>query len=47
MGFLDNLENNLKSLESHEDGKESAERQQRTRDNDRANAQAIAPTPKL
>ena len=43
MGFLDNLENNLKSLESHEDGKESAERQQRTRDNDRANAQAIAP----
>jgi hypothetical protein len=43
MGFLDNLENSLKSLESHEDGKESAERQQRTRDNDRANAQAIAP----
>jgi hypothetical protein len=43
MSFLDNLENNLKSLESQEEGKESAERQQRLRDQERANAQAIAP----
>lgn len=43
MSFLDNLENNLKSLESQEEGKESAERQQRARDQERAAAQAIAP----
>ena len=43
MSFLDNLENNLKSLESQEEGKESAERQQRAREQQRANAQAIAP----
>jgi hypothetical protein len=43
MSFLDNLENNLKSLESQEDGKESAERQHRERENRRANAQAVAP----
>jgi hypothetical protein len=43
MSFLDNLENNLKSLESHEEGKDSAERLQRTRMNERAQAQAAAP----
>lgn len=43
MSFLDNLENNLKSLESQEDGKENAERQQRDRENRRASAQAVAP----
>lgn len=43
MSFLDNLENNLKSLESQEEGKESAQRQQRERDTRRANAQAVAP----
>jgi hypothetical protein len=43
MSFLDNLENNLKSLESQEEGKESAARSRRTRDTERANAQAAAP----
>jgi len=43
MGFLDNLENNLKSLESQEDGKEAAERAHRTRESTRASAQAAAP----
>ena len=43
MSFLDNLENNLKSLESQEEGNESAERQQRARERDRAAAQAAAP----
>jgi hypothetical protein len=43
MSFLDNLENNLKSLESHEDGKDNAERLHRTRQNERAQAQAVAP----
>lgn len=43
MSFLDNLENNLKSLESREDGKEAADRQQQARDRERAGAQAIAP----
>lgn len=43
MGFLDNLENNLKSLESREEGREAADRQQRTRESERAQAQAIAP----
>ena len=43
MSYLDNLENSLKSLESHEEGKESAEQQQRTRERDRAAAQAAAP----
>ncbi|SPE36439.1 conserved hypothetical protein [Candidatus Sulfopaludibacter sp. SbA3] len=43
MSFLDNLENNLKSLESQEEGKESAERQHRERENERASAQAVAP----
>ena len=43
MGFLDNLENNLKSLESQEDSREAADRQQRARESERAQAQAIAP----
>ena len=43
MSFLDNLENNLKNLESSAEGKESAERQARAREQDRAAAQAIAP----
>jgi hypothetical protein len=43
MSFLDNLENNLKSLESQEDGKDSAERQHRERESQRASAQAVAP----
>jgi hypothetical protein len=43
MGFLDNLENSLKSLESQEDGREAADRQQRARESEREQAQAIAP----
>jgi len=43
MSFLDNLENNLKSLESREEGGESAQSQQRARDAERASAHAIAP----
>jgi hypothetical protein len=43
MSFLDDLENNLKSLESSEQGKEDAERAQRARDSERAEAQAVAP----
>ena len=43
MGFLDNLEDNLKSLESREEGSEAADRQQRVRESERAQAQAIAP----
>src|SRR5665811_1477335 len=43
MSYLDNLENNLKSLESSEQGKDDAERAQRTRENERAQAQAVAP----
>ena len=43
MSFLDNLENNLKSLESQEEGKEAAERAARLRANEKANAQAVAP----
>ncbi len=43
MSFLDNLENNLKSLESSEEGKEAAERQARLRDQQRSAAQAISP----
>ena len=43
MSFLDNLENNLKSLESREEGGEAADRQQRARESERAQAQAIAP----
>ena len=43
MSFLDNLENNLKSLESSEQGKDDAERAHRAREHDRAQAQAVAP----
>lgn len=43
MSFLDNLENNLKSLESQEEGKDSAERRHREREHQRAHAQAVAP----
>ena len=43
MSFLDNLENNLKSLESHGDAKDDADRQQRARQSERAQAQAAAP----
>ncbi len=43
MSFLDNLENNLKSLESSEQGREDAERAQRTREQERARTQATAP----
>ncbi len=43
MSFLDNLENSLKSLESSEQGKEDAERAHRTREQERAQAQAVAP----
>jgi len=43
MSFLDNLENNLKSLESSQEGKEAAERQARAREQQRAEAQTIAP----
>ena len=43
MSFLDNLENNLKSLESVEEGKDEKERQQRERQMRTASAQAAAP----
>jgi hypothetical protein len=43
MSFLDNLENNLKSLESHEQGSDAAEQQHRARERSRAEAQAAAP----
>jgi hypothetical protein len=43
MSFLDNLENNLKSLESVEEGRDAAEQQRRARERDRADAQAAAP----
>src|SRR3954468_18102333 len=43
MSFLDNLENNLKSLEGREEGNESAEQQRKSRDRDLAAAKAAAP----
>jgi len=43
MSFLDNLENNLKSLESQDEGNRDASRQQRSRDSQRASALAVAP----
>lgn len=43
MSFLDNLENNLKSLESREEGNASAEQQRRSRERERVEAQAAAP----
>ena len=42
MSFLDNLENNLKSLESHEENGEDALRRERTRAQQRAAAAASA-----
>ncbi len=43
MSFLDNLENNLKSLESGEQARDDADRERKARDNNRAAALAIAP----
>jgi hypothetical protein len=43
MSFLDDLESNLKSLESSEEGKEDKGRQQRAREKERASAHAVAP----
>ncbi|HWB83932.1 MAG TPA: hypothetical protein VG675_07310 [Bryobacteraceae bacterium] len=43
MSFLDNLESNLKNLESREEGAGDAERERRAREKDRADAQAAAP----
>lgn len=43
MSFLDNLENNLKSLESREEGNDAAALERRARERERANAQAAAP----
>jgi hypothetical protein len=43
MSFLDNLENNLKSLESRDESNDAAENQRRARERERAEAQAAAP----
>ena len=43
MSFLDSLENNLKSLESQQEGRTDVERQQLERERNRAKAQATAP----
>jgi hypothetical protein len=43
MSFLDNLENNLKNLESQEAGQDAVERQRRDRERERTTAQAAAP----
>jgi hypothetical protein len=43
MSFLDNLENNLKGLESQQEGKEAADRSRRARESAKANALAAAP----
>jgi hypothetical protein len=43
MSFLDNLENNLKSLESGEEAKDAAERERKARDNSRTANLAAAP----
>jgi hypothetical protein len=43
MSFLDNLENNLKTMESAEQGRDNAERERKARDNSRAAAIASAP----
>ena len=43
MSFLDNLENNLKSLESGEQARGEADRERRTRETNRAAAMAVAP----
>jgi len=43
MSFLDNLENNLKTLESRDDASAGRESQQKERERRRADAQAAAP----
>jgi len=43
MSFLDDLESNLKNLESAEERKDAEERERRLRDQERAATQAIAP----
>lgn len=43
MSFLDNLESNLKSLESQEDASVAADRNQRQRDRERAASRAAQP----
>ena len=43
MSFLDNLENNLKTLETREDAADAEGRERRTREGERASAQAAAP----
>jgi hypothetical protein len=43
MSFLDNLENNLKSLESGEQARDEAERERKARDTTRAASLAAAP----
>lgn len=43
MSFLDDLENNLKSLESGQEGNDDALRRHRDRQAERASAQAAAP----
>jgi hypothetical protein len=43
MSFLDNLENNLKTMESAEQGRDNAERERKARDNSRTAALASAP----
>lgn len=43
MGFLDNLENNLKSLESREDAAEGDGRERTRRETERERARAAAP----
>ena len=43
MSFLDNLENNLKSLESAGQAQEDAERQRRMREEERARSRAVGP----
>src|SRR5689334_11359616 len=43
MSFLDNLENNLKSLESGEQARDDADRERKARDQNRAAILAVAP----
>jgi hypothetical protein len=43
MSFLDNLENNLKSMENADQLRDEAERRGRSRDAERAEALAVAP----
>jgi hypothetical protein len=43
MSFLDNLENNLKSMESAEQARDEADRERKARDDSRASTLAAAP----